>query len=84
MHASPPGSSVHGLFQAGILGQVAIKPVSLTHLLRWQVGSSLLAPPEWNGPQETVIPSDCLFPIGSPHSLWISLLMDCGCLCELM
>ena len=68
MDASPPGSSVHGIFQAGILNRVAIKPVSLIHLLHWQVGCSLLMPPECNWPNETVIPRDGLFPTISPHS----------------
>ena len=56
MDCSPPGSSVHGISQTKILEWVAIsfsrgssQPndqscVSL-HLLRWQVGSSPLAPP---------------------------------------
>ena len=49
MHYSPPGSSVHGVFPARILEQVAIsyskgssRPRDRTHiscLLRWQVDS---------------------------------------------
>ena len=56
MDCSLPGSSVHGIFQTGILEQVAIffsrgsfktqglKP-SLLHLLHWQADSLPLVPP---------------------------------------
>ena len=49
MDHSPPSSSVHGIFQAKILEQVAISSsrifltqgwnLSLLHLLHWQAGS---------------------------------------------
>ena len=53
---SPPGSSVHGIFQARILERIALsffRGSSLTqrsnphllHLLRWQANSLLLVPP---------------------------------------
>ena len=56
--SSPPGSSVHGIFLARLLEQIAISffgGSSLTqrsnphllHLLRWQANSLLLVPPEW-------------------------------------
>ena len=56
---SPPGSSVHGIFQARILEWVAmpsllqgIFPIQVSNpcllsLLHWQVGPLPLAPPEW-------------------------------------
>ena len=59
MGCSPPGSSVHGILQARILEWVAIsfsrvfsnleiEPTSrLLCLLHWQVGSLLLAPPNF-------------------------------------
>ena len=57
MDCSPPGFSVHGIFQARIPKWVAISSsrgsswprdptyISLLHLLHWQAGSLLLAPP---------------------------------------
>ena len=58
MGCSPPGSSVHGIFQARVQEWVAmssspgelpnpgIKPESLTSNLHWQVGSLPIVPPE--------------------------------------
>ena len=55
MDCSPPGSSVHGIFQARILEWVAMPPPGdlpdqgsnphLLHLLHWKVGSLPLASP---------------------------------------
>ena len=52
MDWNPPGSSVHGIFQTGILEWVAMPssrgsswPRDLTPFLNWQVGSLPLAPP---------------------------------------
>ena len=57
MDCSPPGSSVHGVFQARVLEWVAISfsressqprdgTQHLLHLLHWQVDSSAQAPPK--------------------------------------
>ena len=56
MDYSPPGSSVHGIFQARTLNRVAIffckgssQPLDQTHvlhLLHWKVGSLPTVPPE--------------------------------------
>ena len=55
MDCSPPGSSIHGIFQARILEWVAISFFRrssqsrsnwrLLHILHWQAGHVLLAPP---------------------------------------
>ena len=57
MDYSPPGSSVHGVLQAGILEWVAMPfsgdlpdpetdPASLAFLLHWQAACLPLVPPE--------------------------------------
>ena len=66
MGCSPPGSYVHGIFQARILEWVAVASsreifltqgsnLCLLYVLHWQVGSLPLAPPgepiqKWRGP----------------------------------
>ena len=61
LDCSPPGSSVHGILQARILGW-AVMPFQgivptqglnppLLHLQRWQAGSLPLAPPAKPGPE---------------------------------
>ena len=71
MDCSPPGSSVHGILQAGVLGWVAIpfpgdlpdpgfEPARLLCLLHWQVGSLPLAPPESMGTQGEFVSCCCV------------------------
>ena len=70
MDCSPPGSSVHGIFQARILEWVAMpssrgsSPLKrwnpcLLHLLHWQVSLSLVPPSKnsrWHSPTIFAIP----------------------------
>ena len=80
MDCSPPGSSVHGIFEARILEWVAISSRGssrlrsnprLLHLLHWQVDSLPLVPPGKSESESHSVVWDSLQPHGL-YSPWNS------------